>query len=405
MAENEKITDLPINVPDVNDEIVVEAVYISDLSIAVDPDITDIPYESGEPSKVENIGTSKKAVLKFSLREGKPGEKGDKGDPGTTDYNELINTPKIPQKTSDLINDSGFISALPGEIITEEELALALETKQDTLIAGNNIEIKDNVISSNVEIPEDLVTTPELESFLEDKQDKLIAGDNIIIENNTISSVGGASSADQVSYTNPEYPTVQAALDKLLYVAPAISNFRGGGNYEIGSTVTEVNLAWSLNKPVISQTLNQGIGSIDVSLRSYQHSGQNITTNRTYTLTVSDGTQTKSANTTISFLPKRYWGVSEKTVLEDADILALASELSTTRTQTRTFNCSGGKYFYLVIKTSYCSGIKFKVGGLAFSAVDVVTRQFTNASGHTDSYNIYRPIDIQTGSAIAVEVS
>lgn len=42
---------------------------------------------------------------------GEKGDKGDKGDAGTTDYNDLINKPTIPSNTSDLTNDSKFVSA------------------------------------------------------------------------------------------------------------------------------------------------------------------------------------------------------------------------------------------------------------------------------------------------------
>ena len=365
MAE-EKATDLIIDLPNKTDEIIVEAVYISDLSIAVKPDVETLPH--GDKAKVQNLGNSKNAVLKFSIPEGKPGkkgEKGDKGDPGVSDWNDLENKPIIPSKTSDLVNDSGFITALPGEIITESELDIALQ----------------------------------------DKQDSLIAGDNITISGNVISAKGGASEANEVSYDNPDYPTVQAALDKLLYVAPKIEEFKGGNTYEIGSVITKVNLSWKLNKKITSQSINQGIGSLDPDLRAYTHENRNITTNTRYTLTVSDGTNSVSANTDIKFLPKRYWGVSANPELTDTQIKALSQELSDNRKQTRTFNCSGGKYFYFAIRSDLCSNIMFKVGGLSFSALEVITRDFTNASGHTAKYNIYRPLDIQTGSAILVEVS
>ena len=69
---------------------------------------------------------------------------------------------------------------------------------------------------------------------------------------------------------------MQDALDKLLYVTPVINSFSGGGNYEIGSTITSVNLHWNLNKTVKTQTLNQGIGSINPDLRSYKHDNLNI---------------------------------------------------------------------------------------------------------------------------------
>ena len=56
-----------------------------------------------------------------------------------------------------------------------------------------------------------------------------------------------------------------------------------------------------------------------------------------------------------------------ETSLTNEQILALSQEFSTGRNQNRTFDCSGGKYFYFVIPTQYCNGIQFKVGGLSFT--------------------------------------
>lgn len=41
---------------------------------------------------------------------------------GVTSYNELTDKPTIPTKTSELENDKGFITEIPSEYITEEEL-------------------------------------------------------------------------------------------------------------------------------------------------------------------------------------------------------------------------------------------------------------------------------------------
>lgn len=211
--------------------------------------------------------------------------------------------------------------------------------------------------------------------------------------------------AADIAYTNEQYPTMQTlqdAMDKLLYITPTVT-ISGGNNYEIGYTKTSTTLTWTWNKTITSQSLNQGIGSLDPALRTYTYNTA-ITSDKTFTITGTDGTTQKSASTSVKFLPKRYWGVSTETSLTDAQIIALSNELSTSRTQTRTFNCSGGKYFYFVIRTSYCSGIAFKVGGLAFSDMDVTTRNVVNAQGYSASYNIYRVHNIQTGSAISVEV-
>ena len=44
-------------------------------------------------------------------------------------YNDLTNKPTIPSKTSDLTNDSGFLTSIPSEYVTEEEMSTVLSTK------------------------------------------------------------------------------------------------------------------------------------------------------------------------------------------------------------------------------------------------------------------------------------
>ena len=210
--------------------------------------------------------------------------------------------------------------------------------------------------------------------------------------------------ADQVEYINGDIKTVKEALDQLLYISPDITSFTGGGTYEKGSVINSVNLSWTLNKDITSQSINQGIGDLEVGLRKYDISDANLTEDTTYTLTISDGKNSDSASTSVLFRQKRYWGVSTETSLTNEQILALSQEFSTGINQNRTFDCSGGKYFYFVIPTQYCNGIQFKVGGLSFTGMEETTIQLTNASGYEASYNVYRCSNIQTGSAINVEV-
>lgn len=242
------------------------------------------------------------------------------------------------------------------------------------------------------------------------KYEILINLDGTIIEGNSNVSLKILSvdtddvTADQVEYINGDIKTVKEALDQLLYISPDITSFTGGGTYEKGSVINNVNLSWTLNKGITSQSINQGIGDLDISLRKYDISEANLTEDTTYTLTVSDGKNSDSASTSVLFRQKGYWGVSTETSLTNEQILALSQEFSTGRNQNRTFDCSGGKYFYFVIPTQYCNGIQFKVGGLSFTGMEETTIQLTNASGYEASYNVYRCSNIQTGSAINVEV-
>lgn len=285
-----------------------------------------------------------------------------------------------------------------------------LQRKIDAdLVATDNVllpEFIENLLKGYI-IPEDYFSRYE---YLEQVEEGNTAfpeftreGDKMIF---TGWGQGGQDiTAEDVAYTNEQYPdmeNLQDAMDELLYTAPNVS-ISGGGSYEIGYKKETTNLSWTWSKKITSQSLNQGIGQLDPTVRSYTYD-KPITSNTTFTITGTDGKTTKTASTSVTFQPSRYWGVSAKTSLTDADILGLSSELSTSRTQSRTFNCSGGKYFYFVIRTDYCSGIKFKVGGLSFSDMIVETRSVVNAQGYSQSYNIYRVNNIQTGSAIAVEV-
>lgn len=205
-------------------------------------------------------------------------------------------------------------------------------------------------------------------------------------------------SADQIKYDNEDYPNVGAALDHLLYVTPDVSGFTNNrNNVEIGTTITSTVLNWSLNKTMTSSSLNQGIGSITPSLTTYTDNSS-YSTNRTYTITVGDGTNTDQASTSVNFLNKRYWGVSSNTSLNDAQIIALSSELSSSKTKSFTSSPSA-QYIYFVYPASLGSST-FTVNGLSNDDWTLTTQNHTNASGNTTSYNVYRTNNLLTGTYI-----
>ena len=204
--------------------------------------------------------------------------------------------------------------------------------------------------------------------------------------------------AADVPYVNGStaYPTVQAALDALLYVAPLLTSFTNNvGTVEIGSTVSTVDLSWAFNKSIVSQTINQGIGSLSGTLRALTDNGT-WTTTRTYTLSASDGVTAVNGNTSITFSNRRYWGTSANSTLDNAQILALTNEFSTTRSQTRSITAAG-EYIYFAYPAAWGTA-SFTVNGLLNTAWELTVVSFTNASGYTSNYNVYRSTNLLTGT-------
>ncbi len=204
--------------------------------------------------------------------------------------------------------------------------------------------------------------------------------------------------AADVPYASSVYTTVAAALDYLLYVPTDITSFTNGvGTVEVGVTVNSIQLDWTINKAIASQVISLGIGSLSAALRTYTDNGT-FTSTRTYALTVSDGTTVDNANTSVSFLHKRYWGVSANTSLNDGQVLALNSEFSTSRSQSRSFSPSA-QYIYFAYPTSF-GAATFTVNGLLNTAWTLVQRSFINASGHSEPFNIYRSDNLLTGTFV-----
>ena len=94
--------------------------------------------------------------------------------------NNQINTENIPTKTSDLINDSGFITSS------------SLPTKTSDLTNDSGFLTSHQDISGKANIS-------YVNEQLEDKQDTLTAGANITISNNVISASGGGGGGSDIA--------------------------------------------------------------------------------------------------------------------------------------------------------------------------------------------------------------
>ena len=212
-----------------------------------------------------------------------------------------------------------------------------------------------------------------------------------------------------IAYTNDQYPdmtTVADALDHLLYVTPAVKTFTSSpafGDFEIGSTVSNPRLTWSFNKTMTNQNLKVGGTTINLDnpeVREHQYTGD-ITSNTTFTISGNDNKLKSCSRTgTFSFKHRRYWGVAEVPEQYDSNfILGLASkEFCTARTKGAfSLNAGAGQYMFYCFPASYGTPT-FNVGGFDGGFELAATIDFTNASGNTTSFVIWKSENANLGS-------
>ena len=231
------------------------------------------------------------------------------------------------------------------------------------------------------------------------------AGDLVLSE-----ATAGADASD-VSYANAEHSdmnTVKKALDgilaKLYYVEPKINSFTmtpSTAEYEVGQTVSEVSFAWAYNKDVVSQTLTD-CTLADETVRSATYSTP-ISSNKTFTLTASDGEKSVTASKSISFKHKIYWGSSATTAdFTSAFILGLSGKkFATGYKGSYSMTVGSVEYGYLCYPSSWGNVSSWWIGGFEVTTTDCGTISFTNASGNTTTFRITRTSKPGLGSITA----
>ena len=263
---------------------------------------------------------------------------------------------------------------------------------------------------------QDVNTLPNLDIVFtlgENKSDVYTLGhrDKLVIEivtyYNTFSYRIKQHVPQKINELKDDVEYVKKVLDKLTYVMPAISSFSITNPYrEIGDKVSELTFNWVVNKQGLTLSINQGIGEVKgTSVTKTLNTP--LTSNKTFTLSANDDKNTVTKNATLSFLKRAFWFVNENENVDEATILsATNSALVSSRVMTKTFNCSGGKYIYICIPTSLCSGtVGFTAFGLSTSFVLTQMSKFNNQYGVNVPMNIYRSLELQNGSNIEIKVS
>ena len=213
-------------------------------------------------------------------------------------------------------------------------------------------------------------------------------------------SSGGASTADNVEYTNADYPSytnVDLALDalfaKVYYVKPtcSLSASKSGGTFEIGTTIiAPITFTWTTNKAITSQTLT-GCTLTDASVRTAIYN-TNVTSDKTFTLSVSDGKNSASSSVSYKFLNKVYYGsASEPDSYDSAFILGLSNnKFATSIKGSYPITVESGQFGYIACPKSFNAPSECYIGGFLTTLENAGEISFTNASGGVATYTILR---------------
>lgn len=235
---------------------------------------------------------------------------------------------------------------------------------------------------------------------IESKQHFILNDQKAWVPYNSSSGGGGGGAANDIIYNVDGFAditNVKGALDKLFadvyYVAPAITSFSmvpASLEYEKGQSINSLAFSWSVNKDVTEQTLTDCVITATDRQANYNTS---ITSNKSFTLTVSDGENQASSTKAIKFYNKNYWGSAAAPTgdYDNAFILALSGKkFATSKNGTYGMTVADNEYGYIAIPDAYGVIQSANIGGFDTDLTDCGVVAFTNVSGYTENYHIFR---------------
>lgn len=182
---------------------------------------------------------------------------------------------------------------------------------------------------------------------------------------------------------------IEQEIADLKYVEIEITSISNDvGTVEMGTTVKAVTVSWKLNKEPVSQTVNGE--AVEATARSKALTGLNITTGTYFPVTVTDERgATDTGRTSVKFLNGVYYGALEYgAAIDSAAILGLTRKLQGDNVVSFTVTPGEGKRPAYACPTRYGTPT-FVIGGFAYEWEKVSTFDFTNASGYTESYDVW----------------
>ena len=171
------------------------------------------------------------------------------------------------------------------------------------------------------------------------------------------------------------------------------------GVAEKGSMINELTLKWQLNKEPETILMNGQVRADLKTLRSLTLKDMALTADKTFMLQVTDEKgKTARKNTSVVFQNRVYYGVSEiPEEVNNTFILSLSRSLQGSRTKTFSTTSTEGQYVWYAFPSRYGTPV-FNVGGFDGGFTKAASISFTNASGYTEEYAVYRSDNSNLGT-------
>lgn len=304
-----------------------------------------------------------------------------------------MSTKKL-QILSTLIQEAQNADTLDGK--HADEFAAASDVEQLKTLVGDTpvAEQISNAVSTKIDSPTTATVGQALAVKAVDENGKpteweavSITVDGVGVEvDDTLSESGDAADA---KVTGDRLSVLESQVADLMYEEISITSFSNNvGTVELGSTVTNATLSWKTNKAPVALTLDDQ--TIDASLTSVSPSGMSLKSNKTWTLVATDERGATSTKTTaIQFLKGIYYGVVGADItINNAAITSLNKKLQGSKSTTFTVAANDGQHIVYALPASYGTPA-FNVGGFDGGFSLRSTFDFTNSSGHTESYCVW----------------
>ena len=326
----------------------------------------------------------------------------------------------IPNKVSDLNNDSNYQTAEQVNNIVTVEIAKVVSDAPENLntlkemsdwIAGheNDASAMNSAISNNKTSIKTLQTNvSNINTSLDGKLNKTFIGDDVgnkvlsTDENgNVVLKDNGSNegTAETTSYTNANYPdytnvdlALNALFNKVYYVRPTCSLLvdKQGGTFEMGTVISApITFNWTTNKDIKSQTLTD-CTLADASVRSATYN-TDVSSDKIFTLTVSDDENSASSSVSYKFMNNVFWGsASIADTYDSAFINALPNKkLTASVNGTYSFNVAEGEFGFWAVPSNMTISTIW-VNGFSADLDYLGTVSYTNVKGYTTEYKLYK---------------